>query len=63
MRFARFIAILTLSALALSGCDEDQGLAGVGARKGVYAGAPDTPLPAATRAALGKRAQLQNFGL
>lgn len=63
MRLAPLIAMLSLSALALTGCDEVDETAGVGAQKGVYGGAQDAPLSEETRKALSKRATFQNYGL
>ena len=63
MKLAPLVALLSLSALALAGCDEVEDMAGVGAKKGVYGGVHDTPLSEETRKALSKRSANQNYGL
>ncbi len=63
MKLAPLIALLSIAALALAGCDDIDETAGVGAQKGVYGGAMDTPLSADARKALSKRAAHQNYGL
>jgi hypothetical protein len=63
MKLAPLVALLSLSALALVGCDDLDETAGVGAQKGVYGGPVDTPLSEETRKALSKRSAHQNYGL
>jgi uncharacterized lipoprotein NlpE involved in copper resistance len=63
MKLSPLIAVLALSTLVLTGCDEIDDMAGVGGKKGVYTGAKDTPLSEEAVKALGKRAASQKFGL
>lgn len=63
MKSTSLLVLFTLSALALSGCDEVEEMRGVGAQKGVNAGGERAPLDEETRRALSKRTTQQGFGL